>query len=59
MQVPTIREVYTIDPNGHVRGKVKMFEVVDLFEPFELEPAYSAYTEREAEGFILSFLEGA
>lgn len=59
MQVPTIREVYTIDPNGHVRGKVKMFEVVDLFDPFVEEPAYSAYTEREAEGFILDFLEGA
>lgn len=59
MQVPTIREVYTIDPNGHVKGKVKMFEVVDLFEPFEKEPAYSAYTERDAEDFIISWLEGA
>ena len=57
MQVPTIREVYTTDPL--VNGKVKKFEVVDLFDPFEFEPAYSAYTEREAEAFILDFLEGA
>lgn len=59
MQVPMIREVYTLDPNGYVRGKVKMFEVVDLFDPFDNEPAYSAYTELEAEDFIISFLEGA
>lgn len=57
MQVPTIREVYTMDPL--VNGKVKKYEVVDFFDPFVLEPAYSAYTEREAEGFILDFLEGA
>jgi len=59
MQVPTIREVYTIDPNDYVKGKVKMFEVVDLFDPFTSEPAYSAYTEREAREFIVDFLEGA
>lgn len=57
MQVPMIREVYTTDPL--VRGKVKKFEVVDLFDPFAMEPAYSAFTEREAEDFVLDFLEGA
>lgn len=59
MQVPTIREVYTLDPNGIVRGKVKMFEVVDLFDFDVPEPAYAAYTERDAENFIISWLEGA
>lgn len=59
MQVPMIREVYTLDPNGIVRGKVKMFEVVDLFDPFNSEPAYADYTERGAEEFILTWLEGA
>lgn len=57
MQVPGIREVFTTDPI--VKGKVKKFEVVDVFDYDVLEPAYSAYTEREAEAFILSWLEGA
>ena len=59
MQVPTIREVYTTDPNGYVKGKVKMFEVVDAFDMDTVEPVYSDYTERSAEDFILSWLEGA
>jgi hypothetical protein len=59
MQVPTIREVYTLDPNDIVRGKVKMFEVVDIFDYDASEPAYAAYTERDAENFIISWLEGA
>lgn len=59
MQVPTIREVYTIDPNGYVNGKVKMFEVVDLFDIDNPVPVYSDYTERSAEEFIISWMEGA
>lgn len=56
MQVPTIREVYTTDEL--VKGKIKKFEVVDVFEIDTLEPAYSAYTEREAEAFIIDWLDG-
>ncbi len=59
MQVPAIREVYTLDPNGIVRGKVKMFEVVDLFDYDVSEPVFADYTERAAEEFVLSWLEGA
>lgn len=59
MQVPTIREVYTTDPNGYVKGKVKMFEVIDFLDEMALEPVYSDYTERGAEEFIISWLEGA
>jgi hypothetical protein len=57
--VLTIREVYTADPNGYVKGKVKMFEVVDLFDIDNPDPVYSDYTERSAEEFIISYLEGA
>jgi hypothetical protein len=59
MQVPCIREVYTFDPNGYVKGKVKMFEVVDLFDIDNPNPVYSDYTEKSAEDFIISWLEGA
>lgn len=58
LEVPTIRIVRTLDPNGYVRGPITMYEVVDIFRDDELEPAYAAYTEREAQEYILTWLDG-
>lgn len=59
LEVPTIRMVRVADPNGFVKGAITMYEVVDLFRETDVEPAYSAYTEREAEDFIIDWLEGS
>lgn len=56
MQVPTIREVYTVDE--FVKGKIKKYEVVDVFDYDLPNPEYSAYTEREATDFIMGWLDG-
>lgn len=59
LEVPTIRIVRTLDPNGYVRGPITMYEVVDIFDEYdELEPEYAAYTEREAQEYILTWLDG-
>lgn len=59
LEVPTIRIVRAEDPNGYVKGAITLYEVVDMFDMDTLDAVYSDYTERGAEDFIISWLEGA
>lgn len=48
MFIPAIREVRTEDPNGFVRGVITMFEIVDTFDAYAIEPVSAHYTYEEA-----------